>query len=159
MALLLGVVGIYGVIAYSVSQRTREIGIRIALGAQLRTVIGMFVRQGMLLTGIGLVVGFLVSLVVMRLMSTLLFGVESIDPPTYIAVSCALATIAFLLSARATGSGSRSGRSLADRVDKQKIQVAPPIVIINCPLQQRQGAIQSRSIFLPVSYSALVRTS
>jgi predicted permease len=96
MALLLGVVGIYGVIAYSVSQRTREIGIRIALGAQLRTVIGMFVRQGMLLTGIGLVAGLLVSLAVMRLMSTLLFGVESIDPPTYIAVSCALAAIAFL---------------------------------------------------------------
>jgi len=96
MALLLGVVGIYGVVAYSVSQRTREIGIRIALGAQLRTVIGMFVRQGMLLTGIGLVAGLLVSLAVMRLMSTLLFGVESIDAPTYIAVSCALATIAFL---------------------------------------------------------------
>jgi ABC-type antimicrobial peptide transport system permease subunit len=96
MALLLGVVGIYGVIAYSVSHRTREIGIRIALGAQLRTVIGMFVRQGMLLTGIGLVAGLLVSLAVMRLMSTLLFGVESIDPPTYIAVSCALAAIAFL---------------------------------------------------------------
>jgi predicted permease len=96
MALLLGVVGIYGVIAYSVSQRTREIGIRIALGAQLRTVMGMFVRQGMLLTGIGLVAGLLVSLAVMRLMSSLLFGVESMDPLTYIAVSCALATIAFL---------------------------------------------------------------
>jgi predicted permease len=96
MALLLGVVGIYGVIAYSVSQRTREIGIRIALGAQLPTLIGMFVRQGMLLTSIGLVAGLLVSFGVMRLMSSLLFGVKAMDPVTYIAVSCGLAITAFL---------------------------------------------------------------
>lgn len=96
MALLLGVVGIYGVIAYSVSQRTREIGIRIALGAQLPTVTKMFVRQGMLLTGIGVVAGVLVSLGVMRLMSSLLFGVKAMDPLTYIAVSCGLAATAFL---------------------------------------------------------------
>ena len=96
MALLLGVVGIYGVIAYSVSQRTREIGIRIALGAQLPTLTGMFVRQGMLLTSIGLVAGLLVSFGVMRLMSSLLFGVKAMDPVTYIAVSCGLAATAFL---------------------------------------------------------------
>jgi predicted permease len=96
MALLLGVVGIYGVIAYSVSQRTREIGIRIAVGAQLPTLIGMFVRQGMLLTSIGLVAGLLVSFGVMRLMSSLLFGVKAVDPLTYIAVSCGLAITAFL---------------------------------------------------------------
>lgn len=96
MALLLGVVGIYGVIAYSVSQRTREIGIRIALGAQSPMVTGMFVRQGMLLTSIGLLVGLLVSFGVMRLMSTLLFGVKAMDPITYITVSCGLATTAFL---------------------------------------------------------------
>ena len=96
MALLLGVVGIYGVIAYSVSQRTREIGIRIALGAQLPTVTGMFVRQGMLLTSIGLMAGVLVSFGVMRLMSSLLYGVKAIDPVTYIAVSCGLGITAFL---------------------------------------------------------------
>jgi predicted permease len=96
MALLLGVVGIYGVIAYSVSQRTREIGIRIALGAQLPSVTGMFVRQGMWLTGIGVLAGVLVSFGVMRLMSSLLFGVKAVDPVTYIAVSCGLAATAFL---------------------------------------------------------------
>jgi predicted permease len=96
MALLLGVVGIYGVIAYSVSQRTREIGIRIAVGAQLPTIIGMFVRQGMLLTSIGLVAGLLVSFGVMRLMSSLLFGVKAMDLLTYIAVSCGLSITAFL---------------------------------------------------------------
>jgi len=96
MALLLGVVGIYGVIAYSVSQRTREIGIRIALGAQLPTLTGMFVRQGMLLTSIGLVAGLLVSFGAMRLMSSLLFGVKALDPVTYIAVPCGLAATAFL---------------------------------------------------------------
>jgi len=96
MALLLGVVGIYGVIAYSVSQRTREIGIRIALGAQLPTLTRMFVRQGMLLTSIGVVAGLFVSFGVMRLMSSLLFGVKATDPVTYIAVSCGLATTAFL---------------------------------------------------------------
>jgi predicted permease len=96
MALLLGVVGIYGVIAYSVSQRTREIGIRIALGAQLPTLTGMFVRQGMVLTSIGLVAGVLVSFGVMQLMSSLLFGVKAMDPLTYIAVSCGLAATAFL---------------------------------------------------------------
>jgi predicted permease len=96
MALLLGVVGIYGVIAYSVSQRTREIGIRIALGAQLPTLTRMFVRQGMLLTSIGVVAGLFVSFGVMRLMSSLLFGVKATDPVTYIAVSSGLATTAFL---------------------------------------------------------------
>ena len=96
MALLLGVVGIYGVIAYSVSQRTREIGIRMALGAQLPTLTGMFVRQGMLLTGIGVAAGLVVSFLVMRLMSSLLFGVKAMDPITYVAVSVGLAATAFL---------------------------------------------------------------
>jgi predicted permease len=107
MALLLGVVGIYGVIAYSVSQRTREIGIRIALGAQSPMVTGMFVRQGMLLTSIGLVTGLVVSFSVMRLMASLLFGVKALDPLTYLAVSCGLTTTAllacYLPSRRAAG--------------------------------------------------------
>ena len=105
MALLLGVVGIYGVIAYSVSQRTREIGIRMALGAQQQTLTGMFVRHGLLLTGIGVVAGLAVSIVVMRLMSSLLFKVRAADPTTYVAVClgmiAATALASYLPSRRA----------------------------------------------------------
>ena len=98
MALLLGVVGIYGVIAYSVSQRTREIGIRMALGAQQKTLTGMFVRHGLMLTGIGVACGLVVAFLVMRLMSTLLFKVSPADPVTYAAVSIGLGITAFLAS-------------------------------------------------------------
>ena len=98
MALLLGVVGIYGVIAYSVSQRRREIGIRMALGAQQPTLTGMFVRHGLFLTGIGVACGLVVAVIIMRLMSTLLFNVNPTDPLTYIAVSAGLIATAFLAS-------------------------------------------------------------
>ncbi len=98
MALLLGVVGIYGVIAYSVSQRTREIGIRMALGAQQKTLTGMFVRHGLMLTGIGIACGLVVASLVMRLMSTLLFKVSPADPVMYAAVSIGLGVTAFLAS-------------------------------------------------------------
>ena len=87
MALLLGIVGIYGVIAYSVSQRTREIGIRMALGAQQQTLTTMFVRHGLWLAGIGIICGLAASFVVMRLMSSLLFHVSPLDPITYAAVT------------------------------------------------------------------------
>jgi predicted permease len=90
MALLLGVVGIYGVIAYSVSQRTREIGIRMALGAQHKVVTGMFVRHGLLLAAIGVGAGLCVAIVLMRLMSSLLFKVSPADPVTYAAVCVGL---------------------------------------------------------------------
>jgi predicted permease len=98
MALLLGVVGIYGVIAYSVSQRTREIGIRMALGAQQPTVTGMFVRHGLLLTGIGVACGLIAAILLMRLMSSLLFNVNPVDPVTYSTVSLGLAATAWLAS-------------------------------------------------------------
>ncbi len=98
MALLLGVVGIYGVIAYSVSQRTREIGIRMALGAQQPTVTGMFVRHGLLLTGVGVACGLVAAVLLMRLMSTLLFNVNPVDPVTYGAVSLGLVATAWLAS-------------------------------------------------------------
>jgi predicted permease len=98
MALLLGVVGIYGVIAYSVSQRTREIGIRMALGAQQPTVTGMFVRHGLLLTGIGVACGLVAAALLMRLMSSLLFNVNPVDPITYGTVSLGLAATAWLAS-------------------------------------------------------------
>jgi ABC-type antimicrobial peptide transport system permease subunit len=96
MALLLGIVGIYGVIAYSVSQRTREIGIRMALGAQRQTLTGMFVRQGLLLTGIGVVCGLVAAFASMRLMSSLLFKVSAVDPITYGAMTLGVVGVAYL---------------------------------------------------------------
>jgi ABC-type antimicrobial peptide transport system permease subunit len=106
MALLLGVAGIYGVISYSVSQRTREIGIRIALGARNEEVTRMFVGHGLRLAGIGIACGLAAALALTRLMSSLLFGVSAIDPLTYGAVSLTLVVAAMLASylpaARAT---------------------------------------------------------
>jgi predicted permease len=96
MALLLGIVGIYGVIAYSVSQRTREIGIRMALGAQRQKLTGMFVRQGLLLTGIGVACGLVAAFASMRLMSSLLFKVSAVDPITYGAVTLGVVLVAYL---------------------------------------------------------------
>lgn len=98
MALLLGTVGLYGVIAYSVSQRTREIGIRMALGAQQKLLTAMFVRHGLLLTGIGAACGLAVSLIAMRLMSSLLFRVSVADPLTYVSVAVGLTATAFVAS-------------------------------------------------------------
>lgn len=98
MAVLLGTVGLYGVIAYSVSQRTREIGIRMALGAQQNTLTLMFVRHGLLLTAIGIAFGLAAALAVMRFISSLLYGVSAFDPLTYISVTAVLLAIALLAS-------------------------------------------------------------
>ena len=87
MALLLGVTGIYGVISYSVTQRVREIGIRIALGAQRGQILGMFVRDGLILTSTGVACGLVAAFAVMRLMQSLLFGVSPLDPLTYVAMT------------------------------------------------------------------------
>jgi predicted permease len=91
MALLLGVVGIYGVISYAVSQRRREIGIRAALGAQQGQLKRMFVRHGLALAGMGVALGLGVAVGVTRLMSTLLFGITPLDPMTYAVVPVILA--------------------------------------------------------------------
>jgi ABC-type antimicrobial peptide transport system permease subunit len=96
--LLLGIVGIYGVIAYAVSQRTREIGIRTALGAPPAGLSRMFVRQGLRLAGIGAAIGLLAAAALTRLMSSLLFGVKPLDPLTYAAVSAVLMLAAALAS-------------------------------------------------------------
>ncbi len=90
MALLLGVIGIYGVISYSVSQRTREMGIRIALGAQQNGLTAMVVRHGLLLAGIGVALGLIAAAAVTRIMSTMLFEIHPVDPVTYAAVSIGL---------------------------------------------------------------------
>jgi predicted permease len=96
MALLLGVVGIYGVISYSVSQRTREIGIRMALGAQRPMIVSMFVRHGLLLTAIGVVIGLAGAFATMRFMSALLFNVSPIDPITYGVITLGIVIVAYL---------------------------------------------------------------
>jgi ABC-type antimicrobial peptide transport system permease subunit len=96
VALVLGLVGIYGVIAYIAAQRTREIGIRMALGAQRTDVVGLFLRHGLVLSGIGIALGVLGAGGATRLMSTLLFGVEPLDLATFATVSAALGAIALL---------------------------------------------------------------
>jgi putative ABC transport system permease protein len=98
MALVLGIVGIYGVIAYVLSQRTREIGIRTALGAQPAELLRTFVRHGLVLTGIGAALGLVAAAGLTRLMSSLLFGVTALDPVTYAAVTALLVAAAALAS-------------------------------------------------------------
>jgi ABC-type antimicrobial peptide transport system permease subunit len=90
MALLLGIVGIYGVISYAVSRRTRELGIRIALGAPQRAVQAMVVRQGVVLASIGVGLGLAAAAALTRLMASLLFDTSPVDPVTYVAVSIGL---------------------------------------------------------------------
>jgi len=106
MALVLGIVGIYGVIAYAVTQRTREIGIRMALGAEATGLKRMFVRQGLLLAGIGALIGLAAAAGLTRLMSSLLFGITAVDPLTYLAVAAILigaaAFASYLPARRAT---------------------------------------------------------
>jgi predicted permease len=96
MALLLGIVGIYGVISYAVSQRTREIGIRMALGAEREALIGMFVRQGLWLTGTGIAIGLVTAFVSVRLMASLLFNVSPLDPWTYTIATLCILTVAWI---------------------------------------------------------------
>jgi ABC-type antimicrobial peptide transport system permease subunit len=98
VALLLGTVGIYGVISYVVTQRTRELGIRLALGAEGGAVAGMVLRQGAILAGVGLTVGLAAALGVTRLMEAMLFGVSSTDPLTFVLVPLALGGVALLAS-------------------------------------------------------------
>jgi predicted permease len=105
MALLLGVIGQYGMIAYSVSQRTREIGIRMALGAPADRVTGMFVVDGLKLAVVGAACGLVGAWLVVRLMDSLLYEVSALDPPTYLMVSIGLivtcAVAAYIPSRRA----------------------------------------------------------
>jgi predicted permease len=98
MALALGVIGIYGVISYTVTQRRREIGIRVALGAQQSDVRQMFVRYALSLAGIGAIIGLLAAAGLMRLMKSLLYGISPLDPITYAAVSVVLISAAVLAS-------------------------------------------------------------
>ena len=96
LAMVLAAVGVYGVLAYSVTQQTREIGIRMAMGAERRDVLGLVVGQGVKLTGAGLALGILVSFALTRQLSSLLFGVSAYDPLTYAGVTVILVSVALL---------------------------------------------------------------
>ncbi len=96
VSLLLGIVGIYGVVSYIAAQRTREIGIRLALGAQTGDVTALFVRHGLGLAAMGLGLGVAVAAGLSSLMSSMLFGVKGTDPPMYAAVSALLAAVVIL---------------------------------------------------------------
>jgi predicted permease len=98
MALALGIIGIYGVISYAVSQRTREIGIRLALGAQKSGLTWRFVRSALMMTAIGVAVGLAVAAALMQGMKSLLFGISPLDPLTYLTVALVLAAAAALAS-------------------------------------------------------------
>ena len=98
IALVLAAVGVYGVISYSVSQRTREIGVRVALGAQRTNVLGLIVGQGALLAAVGIGIGLAGALGVTRFLRAMLFGVSPFDPLSFVAVTVVLSTIAFFAS-------------------------------------------------------------
>jgi predicted permease len=94
LALLLASIGLYGVLSYAVTQRRRELGLRIALGASTASVMRMVVRRGLSLTGVGLAIGVALAWAATRAMRNLLYGVAAADPQTFVAVVALLATIA-----------------------------------------------------------------
>jgi len=98
LALLLASIGIYGVLAYFVTQHTNEIGVRLALGATQRNILLMIVRRGMGLTGLGVAIGLAVAFAMTRLMSSLLFEVRAVDPLTFVLVPILLTVVALLAS-------------------------------------------------------------
>jgi predicted permease len=98
VALILGAIGIYGVISYVVSQRTRELGVRLALGAEAGDIKSMVLRQGLVLSGIGVIIGLGAAIGLTRFMETLLYGVDPVDPVTFGTVAVSLTVVALLAS-------------------------------------------------------------
>ena len=98
LALLLASIGIYGVMSYSVAQRTREIGIRMALGARRADVLQMTVKQALNLVAIGMVIGLAAAFLLTRVLASLLFGIRATDPITFIGISVVLLAVAILAS-------------------------------------------------------------
>lgn len=99
MALLLSAIGLYAVLSYMVAQRTLEIGLRLALGAQRESVLALILRRGLVLATIGLGIGIVVSLALTRFISDLLYDVKPIDPLTLVGVSAVLMLVSLLASA------------------------------------------------------------
>ena len=95
-ALLMAAIGIYGLMAYSVQQRTQELGIRMALGAQASNIRNMVIRQGMRLAIIGVVIGIGGALSLTHFLASFLFGVKTLDPATFVATPILLTAVAFL---------------------------------------------------------------
>ncbi len=98
MALLLSAIGLYAVLAYMVAQRTLEIGLRLALGAQRESVVGLILRRGLMLAAIGLGIGIVVAAVLTRFLSELLYGVKPLDPLTFVVVSAVLMLVSLIAS-------------------------------------------------------------
>ncbi|MCI0664721.1 MAG: ABC transporter permease [Acidobacteria bacterium] len=96
LALLLAIMGTYGVLSYFVTQQTVEIGVRVALGAQARDIFGLVIKKGMSLASIGVLIGLVTSFGLMRVMSSLLYGVSATDPITFVLVALLLSAVAFL---------------------------------------------------------------
>jgi ABC-type antimicrobial peptide transport system permease subunit len=117
VAVLICMVGIYGVIAYTANQRTREIGVRMALGAQAVDVRRMFLRQGLVLTMVGIAIGLAAAIALTRVISGFLFGVGPLDPVTYAAVAAALSGVALLSAYVPARRASRIDPLAALRVD------------------------------------------
>jgi ABC-type antimicrobial peptide transport system permease subunit len=107
MALLMAAVGLYSVIAFSVAARTREIGIRMALGADRMRVLRLVLRQAATLTGIGIILGLAGALFISRLIDSRLFGVERLDPAAYIVAGALFAIVALMAAAVPTRTASR----------------------------------------------------
>ena len=117
IALVLATAGIYGVMAYFVTQRTREIGVRIALGAQWRDVLKLIFRSGMLLVTVGLTIGLAGALVLTRLMTTLLFEISPTDPITFAAVALGVILAALLACYIPTRRATKVGPLVALRYE------------------------------------------
>jgi ABC-type antimicrobial peptide transport system permease subunit len=117
LALILSAVGIYGVLAYDVSKRTHEIGIRGAIGATHRQIITMVLRQGLWKAGIGLLIGMVGALYLSKFMTSLLFEVKPIDPLTFILVPVLLLAVAVLASYIPARQASRVDPALALRTE------------------------------------------